>query len=74
MSKFCYYKGLYKVKVLTKSEGYWIIEALEDLQDYMDYKKVTVKLGEKSIVLPTDLHKKKTPLPQMPEQVNERRL
>jgi len=46
---FCYYRGLYKVKVLTKSEGYWIIEALENLQDYVDHKKVTVKAGEKRL-------------------------
>ncbi len=59
MSKLCYYKGVYKVKVLTKSEGYWIIEALEDLQDYINYKKVTIKAGEKSIVLPSDLTGKK---------------
>jgi hypothetical protein len=68
VSEFSYYKGLYKVKVLTKSGGYWIIEALETLQDYVDYKKVTVKAGEKSIVLPSDLYKKKTLQPQIPKQ------
>ncbi len=68
MSEFSYYKGLYKVKVLTKSEGYWIIEALENLQDYVNYKKVTVKAGERSIVLPSDLYKKKTLPPPIPEQ------
>ncbi len=74
MSNFCYYKGLCKVKVLTKSEGYWIIEALEDFQDYVDYKKVTVKTGERSIVLPTDLFRKKNLSPPIPEHVYERRL
>jgi len=66
MSQFCYYKGVYKVKVLTKSEGYFIIEALEDLQDFFDHKKVIVKAGERSIVLPTDLRPKKTLPAQMP--------
>jgi hypothetical protein len=60
MGKICYFKGLYKVKVLARSEGYWIVEAIEDLQDFISYGKVTIKSGEKSIVLPTDLHTKKT--------------
>ena len=67
MSNFCYYRGLNKVKILTKSDGYWIIEALEDFQDYVDHNKVTLKAGERSIVLPTDLYKKKTALTPMPE-------
>jgi len=74
MSNFCYYKGSYKVKVLTKSDGYWIIEALENFQDYVDYKKVTVKAGERSIVLPTDLYKKKAPQPPIQEQLCHLRL
>lgn len=67
MSKLCYYKGVYKVKVLAKSEGYWIVEALEDLQDYVNYKKVTIKAGEKSVVLPTDLYGKKASPAMMPQ-------
>ncbi len=66
MSKLCYYKGVYKVKVLTKSEGYWIIEALEDFQDYVNNKKITIKAGEKNIVLPTDLVGKKTTQTSLP--------
>jgi len=67
MSKLCYYKGLYKVKVLTKSEGYGIIEALEEFQDHVNYKKITIKAGEKSIVLPADLVGKKTPQTSIPQ-------
>ena len=74
MSEFCYYKGLYKVKVVTESEGYWIVEALEDFEDYLDGEKATVKAGERRIVAPTDLHKKKTLSPPIPEHVYERRL
>jgi hypothetical protein len=74
MNKFYYYKGLYKVKTLTESEGYWIVEALEDFEDYLDGEKVTVKAGERRIVPPADLHKKKTLSPAIPEHVYERQL
>lgn len=73
MSQF-YYKGLYKVKVLTESEGYWIVEAQEDFDDSVDGEKVTVKAGERRIVPPTDLHKKKVLPPMVPEHVYERQL
>jgi hypothetical protein len=53
-----YYKGLYKVKVVTESEGYWIVEALEDFEDCIEGEKVPVKAGEKRIVQPNDLVKK----------------
>jgi hypothetical protein len=69
-----YYKGLYKVKVVTKSEGYWIVEALEDFDDSVDGEKVAVKAGESRIVTPADLHNKKTLPPPIPEHVYERRL
>jgi hypothetical protein len=74
MSENYYYKGLYKVKVVTQSEGYWIVEALEDFDDNVDGEKVTVKTGERRIVSPTDLHKKKALPPPIPEHVYERRL
>ena len=32
MSDLYLYKGLFKVKVVTESEGYWIVEALEDFK------------------------------------------
>jgi len=59
MSEFFYYKGLYKVRVVTQSEGYWIVEALDNFEDSVEGEKVTVKAGERRIVAPTDLHKKK---------------
>ena len=74
MSDSMYYKGLYKVKVETKSEGYWIVEALEDFDDFVDGEKVAVKAGERRIVMPTELHNKKTLPPPVPEHVYERRL
>jgi hypothetical protein len=69
-----YYKGLYKVKVLTKSEGYWIVEAQEDFEDYQDDKKITVKTGEQRIVQPSELQKKKVLSSPIPEHVYERQL
>jgi len=74
MNDFYYYKGLHKVKVITESEGYWIVEALEDFEDYLDEKKVTVKSGVQRIVQPNELHKKKVLSPPIPEHVYERNL
>lgn len=74
MVELYFYKGLYKVKVLTKSEGYWIVEAQEDFEDYQDDQKVFVKVGEQRIVEPSTLHKKKVLSPPLPEHVYEREL
>jgi hypothetical protein len=69
-----YYKGLYKVKLLTKSEGYWIVEAIEDFDDYLNGNRITVKAGEQRIVQPSELHKHKALSPPIPEHVYERQL
>jgi hypothetical protein len=69
-----YYKGLYEVKLLTKSEGYWIVEAREDFDDYLNGTRVTVKAGEQRIVQPSELHKHKVLSPPIPEHVYERQL
>jgi hypothetical protein len=74
VNDFYYYKGLHKVKVITESEGYWIVEALEDFEDYLDEKKVIVKAGEQRIVQPSELHRKKLLSPPVPEHVYERKL
>jgi len=74
MSDILYYKGLYKVKAVTKSEGYWIVEALENFNDFVDTEKVSVKAGERRIVMPGELCDKKTLAPPVPEHVYERRL
>jgi hypothetical protein len=67
-----YYKGLYKVKALTQSEGYWIVEALEDFDDSIDGERVTVKVGERRIVELSDLHKEKALMPlSIPEHEYE---
>jgi hypothetical protein len=69
-----FYKGLYQVKVITQSEGYWIVEALEDFEDTVDGEKAKVKVGERRIVAPSELHNKKTLLPMVPEHLYERKL
>lgn len=63
MSEFYYYKGRYKVKVVTESEGYWIVEALEDFKDCIDGEKIAVKAGERRIVPSNDLVKKSSVSP-----------
>jgi hypothetical protein len=73
MSQF-YYKGLYKVKAVTESEGYWIVEALEDFEDCIEGEKVCVKAGEKRIVQPNDLVKKDAMPPMRTEHAYELQL
>ncbi len=74
LTDFMYYKGLYRVKVVTESEGYWIVEAQEDFNDAVDGEKVMVRAGERRIVMLSELHNKKVLPPPIPEHVYERRL
>jgi hypothetical protein len=71
MSEAQYYKGVHKVKVLTESEGYWIVEALEEFDDEVDGEKVTVKVGERRIVPSDTVHKRKYLPPPIKEHVYE---
>jgi hypothetical protein len=66
-----YYRGLHKVKVVTQSEGYWTVEALEDFEDYVDNRKTAVKLGEQRIVPPNLVFKEKTLPPMIKEHAYE---
>jgi hypothetical protein len=74
MTDCYYYKGLYRVKLLTEAEGYWIVEAEEDFDDYLEGERINVKVGEQRIVQPSELHKKKVLSPPIPEHVYERHL
>jgi hypothetical protein len=59
-----YYKGKHKVKVVTESAGYWIVEALEEFNDSVDGAEVTVKVGERRIVPSSTVYKHQSiPLP-----------
>jgi Leu/Phe-tRNA-protein transferase len=66
-----YYKGVHKVKILTESEGYWIIEALEEFNDTVGNKKVTVEVGERRIVPFESVHKRKSLAPPVKEHAYE---
>jgi hypothetical protein len=69
-----FYKGVNKVKVVTESEGYWIVEAMEDFVDYLDGQRVTVKVGERRMVPPETLTNEMVLLPPVKEHVYERKM
>ena len=69
-----FYKGVNKVKVVTQSEGYWIIEALEDFVDYVDGERVAINFGERRMVPPDMLSDEMVLPPPVPEHVYERRM
>jgi hypothetical protein len=71
MDEVWFYKGVHKVKVVTESEGYWIIEALEEFEEEVNGEKVKVKAGEQRIVLSNTLHKQKYFAPPIKEHAYE---
>jgi hypothetical protein len=71
MGEVWYYKGVHKVKVVTESAGYWIVEALEEFEDEVDGEKVTVKVGEQRIVPSDKVHKRKYLSPPIKEHAYE---
>ena len=66
-----YYKGKHKVKVLTRSRGNWIVEALEPFDDTVSDQEVSVKVGDRRIVVPNLLFKMKSFPPPVKEHVYE---
>ena len=66
-----YYKGKHKVKVLTESKGNWIVEALEPFEDVVNDERVEVKAGERRIVAPNQLFKRKGLPPIVKEHTYE---
>jgi hypothetical protein len=72
--KAYFYKGVNKVKVVTESEGYWIVEALEDFVDFVDDQRITVKIGERRMVPPESLTTEMVLLPPIKEHVYERKM
>ena len=71
MGEVWYYKGVHKVKVFTESEGYWIVEALEEFEDDVGGDKVTVKVGEQRIVPSELVYKRKFLAPPVNEHAYE---
>jgi hypothetical protein len=66
-----FYKGEFRVRVLTKSRGYWIVEDLEPFEDIVSGEKAHVKAGERRIVAPSLLFKRKSLPPPFKEHVYE---
>jgi hypothetical protein len=66
-----YYKGKYRVRVLTESRGNWIVEALESFEDIVQGEKVSVKAGERRIVAPNLLLKRQRLPPPVKEHTYE---
>ncbi len=71
MNEVRYYKGKYKVKIMTRSTGGWIVEALEPFEDYVYDEKVSVKKGEQRIAAPNLLFKKEGLPPPIKEHTYE---
>ncbi len=72
--KVYFYKGINKVKVITESEGYWIVEAVEDFIDYVNGKQVSIKIGDRRIVPITSLSSKMVLIPPIDEHAYERKM
>ena len=62
---------MHKVKVITQSEGYWIVEALENFDDCLEKEITRVKVGEQRIVPPNLVFKEKTLPPMVREHEYE---
>jgi hypothetical protein len=71
VDKILYYKGLHKVKVVTESVGYYIVEAQEAFEDVVEGKRVKVEKGEQRIVTPDTLYKEMNCLPPNQEHAYE---
>jgi hypothetical protein len=72
--KVYFYKGVNKVKVVTESEGYWIVEALEDFVDFVDGERISINVGERRLVPPESLSAEMVLLPPIKEHVYERKM
>ncbi len=71
MSEIRFYRGRYRVRVVTESVGYLTVEALENFEDTVDGEKVTVKRGETRIVPIGDVCKERVMLPMVKEHAYE---
>lgn len=66
-----YYKGKFRVAVLSMSEGNYVVEALEGFEDEVYGKVERVKVGERRIVAPSLLFKRKGLAPMVKEHAYE---
>jgi len=66
-----FYKGKHKVKVLSKSEANWLVEALEPFEDEVFGETARVQTHEKRFVAPNLLFVKKGLAPPFKEHTYE---
>jgi hypothetical protein len=66
-----FYKGKRKVKVLSQSKDNWLVETLEPFEDAVYGKSVSVKAGERRIVAPNLLFKRRGLPPPIKEHTYE---
>jgi hypothetical protein len=66
-----FYKGKYKVAILSESSGNWVVEAMEPFEDEVYGKQVKVKAGETRIVAPNLLFKMEGLSPPIKEHTYE---
>ena len=66
-----YFRGKHRIRVVTKSVGYWIVEAMENFDDVFEGEKVQVKAGERRIVPSNTMRKRKNLPPLVKEHVYE---
>ena len=71
MGETQYYKGKYKVKIVTESVGYLTVEALEDFEDVVEAEKIIVKKGETRIVPTVEVCRQKGLAPMVKEHAYE---
>ena len=66
-----FYKGKYMVKILAESRGNWVVKALEPFEDIVNGERLCVKVGEKRIVAPNLLSKRRGLSPPIKEHTYE---
>lgn len=66
-----YYKGKHKVRILTRTQGNWIVEALEPFEDVVNDQRMQVKIKERRIVRPNLLYRERALSPPIKEHAYE---
>ncbi|HXX86838.1 MAG TPA: hypothetical protein VEH86_00125, partial [Candidatus Acidoferrum sp.] len=61
----------HRVKILTRTTGNWIVEALEPFEDTVNHQTIRVKTKERRIVRPNLLHKQRSLPPAIKEHTYE---
>lgn len=59
------------MKILTRTQGNWIVEALEPFEDVVNDQRVQVKIKERRIVRPNLLYRERALAPPIKEHAYE---